>query len=260
MKVTILNDTSGKHFGCELVMQTYRDQLERVGIEIIKTIPVKTKNIKVPKGTDLVIVNGEGSLHHGRHRQLVTVANRHPAVLLNTVWQNNPNYSALHKFKYISVRESFSFNSLPEGLSNVEVVPDVTFASQFLHTFQKPTPTKEVGVTDNVVEKGKGSGIFALQPANAFIPQMCQYRRWCVGRFHAAVVASVLHVPFSVWPSSTHKMVGLLTDMGVPHFHFKTRGEALKHVPETADERIIKYVDEARSKIERMFENLHNLL
>lgn len=259
MKVTILNDTSGRHFGCELVMQTYRDQLKRVGIEIIKTVPVKTKKIKIPKGTDLVIVNGEGSLHHGRHRQLVTIANRYPAVLLNTVWQNNPDYSALHKFKYISVRESFSLNSLPEGLSNVEVVPDVTFASHFFHTFKKLTPTKDIGITDNVVEKGKSKGISALQPANVFIPQMCQYRRWCIGRFHAVVVASILQIPFSVWPSSTHKMIGLLTDMGVSHLHFKTKGEALKHVPEAADERIIKYVAEARIKIEGMFEGLHNL-
>lgn len=259
MKVTILNDTGGKHFGCELVMQTYHDQLKRVGIEIIKTVPVKTKEIKIPKGTDLVVVNGEGSLHHGRHKQLITVANRYPAVLLNTVWQSNPNYPALYKFKYITVRESFSYNNLPKSLPNVEIVPDVTFASSFLCNYQKPVPTKDVGITDNVVEKGKSNGISALQPAGVFVPTMCQYRRWCIGRFHAAVVASVLQIPFSVWPSSTHKMKGLLTDIGIPHLHFNTKEEALKHVPEMVDEKIVKYTIEARKKIERMFENLHNL-
>ena len=60
MKVVIVNDTAVRpHFGCELVMQTYREQLKRVDIELIKTIP-KGRAIQIPDSTDMVLVNGEG--------------------------------------------------------------------------------------------------------------------------------------------------------------------------------------------------------
>ena len=259
MKVTILNDTCGKHFGCELVMQTYRDQLERVGIEVVNTVPMKTRNIVIPKEADLVIVNGEGSLHRGQHKQLIDIAAKYPAILLNSIWQDNPQYSALYKFKYISVRESFSYKQLPPNLTNVEIVPDISFTSKFLNSFQKPASVFDMGATDNVTEKGKGDGFSALQPANEFIPQLCQYNKLCIGRFHAVVAAAVLQIPFSVWQSNSHKMIGMLTDMGVPQLHFNNKVQAMANVPVEFDERIAEYVVGAQQKIDRMFENIHNL-
>jgi len=260
MKVTILNDTNGKHFGCELVMQTYHDQLNRVGIEILKTIPMKTPKFTIPKETDLVIVNGEGSLHRGQHSHLVNVANNYPSVLLNTVWQENPNYSALYNFKCITVRESLSYKNLPLGLSNVKIVPDVSFASTFLRNFKKQIANKDLGFTDNVIEKNKSDGFSALQSAAKFIPGICEYKRLCVGRFHAIVAASVLQIPFSAWPSNTHKIQGMLIDMQIPHLHFSTKDEATDNTPVEFDDQITLYVEQARLKIDQMFENLHNLV
>ena len=40
MKVAIVNDTSVyNHFGCKLVMESFRCQLKRVGIELTGTTP-----------------------------------------------------------------------------------------------------------------------------------------------------------------------------------------------------------------------------
>lgn len=240
-------------------MQTFHEQLIRIGAEVIKTVPVNTKKITIPKATDLVIVNGEGSLHRGQHRQLVDIANDYPAILVNSVWQDNPNYSALRKFRYVAVRESFSLKELPHNI-RAEVIPDLSFASSALLNFQKGQPTKDVGVTDNVTQKNQRSGITALQPVETFLTEITQYRRLCIGRFHAATTAAVLGIPFSVWPSNTHKMIGMLTDMGVPHLHCATKKQALDNVPEELDSRIEQYATTAREQIYHMFDNIPNLL
>lgn len=260
MKVVILNDTRGNHFGCELVMQAYHEQLGRVGVEVLKTFPLRTFIFDIPKETDLVIVNGEGSLHKGRYPCLVDIADEYPSVLLNTVWQNNPKYSSLYNFKYIAVRESSSYNALPPNLSNVEIVPDLSFSSTYLRNLRKLPPYKDLGFTDNVIGKNYDDEISALRPVNEFLSKICEYKRLCIGRFHGVVAASILQIPFSTWPSNTHKIEAMLTDMQVPHLHFETRDEALKNVPLVFDDKISSYVRKAQCKIDRMFENLHNLV
>lgn len=264
MKAFIVNDTTrifkrGRpivHFGCSLVMQTFREQLNRVGIELVGTSG-RDEKIMIPKGVDLVIVNGEGSIHHGRHSRLVKVAKRYPAVLVNAVWQDNPSYPTLKAFKYIAVRESLSHNQLPKNC-NAHVVPDILYASATLRYYAKPKPTKGLGKTDNVVDKKAGFTIHVS--VNEYLNTLCQYERVCSGRFHAAVAASILNIPFNVWSSSTHKMQGLVRDMGVPHLFHKTQKEALLNVPTTVDERIEEYATKAQITIEKMFEHFHEVV
>ena len=262
MKIVILNDTSGYHFGCELVMQTYVEQFRRVGIEVVNTFPVGTKVFDIPESVDLVVVNGEGSLHHGGHEQLVQIAERYPSVLINSVWQQNPEYTALRKFKYIAVRESLSYHQLPTGLQHVEIVPDLCFGSSLLMNYQKPTHTKDIGFTDSVTEsKTNRRGFTALMPAIDFLSTMCQYRRLCIGRFHAVVAASVLQIPFSCWPSNTHKIRGLLHDMGSLEHHFDTRKLAATNVSaEWNNPSIDQYVIDARISIDQLFNTITEII
>ena len=49
MRVAIYNDTfiaRKPHFGCELVMTTFREQLDRVGIELVGTVKLTERNPK----------------------------------------------------------------------------------------------------------------------------------------------------------------------------------------------------------------------
>ncbi len=263
MKAFIVNDTTkiisnGKHiqhFGCELVMQTFHEQLKRVDIELVGSVG-RDKTFQVPKGTDLVIVNGEGSVHNGNRGYMLKIAQRYPSVFVNAVWENNPPHKALQKFKYVSVRESFSYQQLPKH-HNSEIVPDIIFASKTLRTFRKPVPTKNIGKTDNVTNKQ--AGITAHMPVKQYLNEISQYKSLCVGRFHALIVAAVLEIPFSVWKPNTHKNIGILTDMEVPHLYYKTQAEALQNVPKQFDERIRAYADQAQGRVERMFEKLHEL-
>ena len=264
MKVVIVNDTAVRpHFGCELVMQTYREQLKRVDIELIKTIP-KGRAIQIPDSTDMVLVNGEGTLHDGRRHDFINIAKKYPSILLNSVWQNNPDYEALKDFKYIAVRESFSLSQLPNNLSNVEVIPDIIFSSnvvnQFKRKFSGTTITTGVGITDNVTDKSNKYGdIPAGQPATEMMTTLCKYESLCIGRFHGVVLAAMLGIPFVAWQSNTHKIIGMLTDMKVPHLHFDNRTQAIDNIVSDFDDRILEYVINAKYSIDNMFEKIHNL-
>ncbi len=71
---TLLNDTSViNHYGCKLVVKNIIEISEIYNIKIISRIPVGKawyKNDYKEKilNSDLVIVNGEGTLHHSRQR------------------------------------------------------------------------------------------------------------------------------------------------------------------------------------------------
>ena len=110
MRVYVLNDTAKAvptkkpHFGCQLVMETYHEQLERVGIELLGTISGKEKEFDRLDDADLIVVNGEGSIHHENRNELIDVAERYPCVLLNAVYQENAFRPGLNEFKKIAVR------------------------------------------------------------------------------------------------------------------------------------------------------------
>ncbi len=98
----------------------------------------------------------KGSIHSGRERalNLVKMANyaeklNIPCVLINTVYQNNPeNYKEyLKKFKLIAVRESNSFNELQKININSLIVPDLTLYSTYNELNKR---TNLIGFTDSI--------------------------------------------------------------------------------------------------------------
>lgn len=264
MKAVLINDTVKKdralhripHVGCQLVVDTYYEQCKRVGISIIRTFDRHERFIIPPK-VDLVIVNGEGSLHHGRFPEMIKLAEHYPCVLLNTTWQDNPSYPSLKKFKMITVRESLSYKSMPKEL-NVQIVPDIVFLSAIRH-FIKGNPKRDIGITDNVINKQDKTGISMYQTLRDYLAEISNYSRLCIGRFHSVVISSLLEIPFSTWDSNTHKIKGMLTDMGISYYHFDTKEKALANVPTVFDKKIEKYVKQAQVKIENTFNKLCQL-
>jgi len=130
MKIAIYNDcdiNSYKHFGCELVMETFREQLNRVDCELVGTVTRNRYNNKghvkkILDKADLVIVNGEGSLHHNRRNDILSVGQKWNSILINTVFQANDG-NGLKDFRYFSCRESYSANEAAKaGDINVDVL------------------------------------------------------------------------------------------------------------------------------------------
>ena len=265
MRVAIVNDTSGRHFGCQLVMEAFRDQLGRVGVELLGTVPRRTRLLgdypEFVRRADLVIVNGEGSIHHGKRSELVELADRYPAILINCVYADNPPRDALRKFRFVAARESLSATQLQRHGVPAAVIPDVMLTSRTLNEFPRPIPVEQLGFSDGVLDpKGGFSAKVGAGNARRYLEEVGRYRSLCTGRFHTVLVASVLQIPFSAWASNTHKIEGLLQDMGVGHLYADSRAAAAALVPDTFDERIEAYVTRGKRKIERLFERLEEFI
>ena len=266
MNVVICNDTSkSTHFGCYLVMDAIYDQLKRINANVIKRFYLGQGNITIPEKTDLILVNGEGSVHHGRNPQLVNVASRYkkiPSVFFNAVWEKNPEWENLKSFRLVAVRESLSLKQLPSFVKG-EVVPDVAFISPKLINFKPEKPKRGICLTDNVVKPKDANNILKAKnwkDSLLYIKEMSKYKKVCTGRHHGVCVAASLGIPFSAWPSNTHKILGMMSDMGIRQHHYNTEAEAFKNIPEVIDPKVLAYVQEAKFKIVNFFDNLKNII
>jgi len=270
-KVFLANDTYfyNRHFGCELVSSTFREQFARVGLEMIGNAPrdfdLKKYEDKM-KAADLVVINGEGSIHHNRNSHLLKIAEQYPSVLVNGVFEENDQIAHLLKnFLFISCRESLSAEYIRSLGYESAVNPDVIFSSMILRAYTKDAPHAELGLTDSVFWKRSRVGPFKRKRRYGFtaecsfvdyLRELTSYKRLCIGRFHGVVVASVLGIPFSSWDSNTWKTLGLMKDMDVERLHFSTQEEAMRHVPEVFPKSISAFATQAVGRINDMFDRV----
>lgn len=238
MKVAVYNDCFTpryKHFGCELVMETIKDQLDRVECEFIGSITKdeirdKGKIKKLFDKADLVLVNGEGSFHHNRRIDIPDIATKWNSILINTVYQNNNIDPRLKQFKYISCRESFSAKAMSKDMGvDIDTVPDVIFTNKRLHALNF-NPTKDL------IKVRHGSELSTKNPADHFTKTLADHRRISSVSYHALIVSIILGQEiYEVIPSNTHKNEALMHD-------FKSDPE---------------YVKNSRAAVNNLFDRLH---
>lgn len=124
-KTVLMNHTNmlGHHFGCARVMRLIEEGLESRGCVITGRIDGKLDwrtdpaSLKVLADCDLIVINGEGTLHHGRRKAgwLMETA-RHEVTrskelaLVNALYQDNPDDWApmLRGFRHLYARDSRS--------------------------------------------------------------------------------------------------------------------------------------------------------
>jgi len=163
--VFIINDTAPEHHhGCSVVMQNICRALEQRNLRVVGRCPVG-QNWQQPRylnnmhEADLVIVNGEGSIHHNRpYAQRLLEAGIYcrergqTVVCINTVWQANDQLTTLvDHFDAFYVRDSFSQQELAAAGKNVDWCPDMTF---YDHKPHKAYPSiQRVCITDSVDEQ-----------------------------------------------------------------------------------------------------------
>ena len=141
IKAAILNDTTRDvgHIGCRAVI----GNLRKICAAKNWSIELCDRNCREfaadeyrdsLSGIDVVVLNGEGSLHDDKgtiwlqKAQIAKEAGK-KCFLVNAVWQNNPqNKRYLELFDAISARESFSYQQmLADGAKNAFSVPDLSF-------------------------------------------------------------------------------------------------------------------------------------
>lgn len=149
IRAVLMNDTrADRHFGCLRVMRLIEKRLAGQGIEIAGRSPIRNdwENdrafLDAMGRSDLVVINGEGTFHHGAQSalRLLKVVD-HPAragkpvALINTLYQDNPKEwrRYLDKIALVSARDSRSAAEI-EALTGrrTPVVPDMSLSDGML--------------------------------------------------------------------------------------------------------------------------------
>ncbi len=142
----ILNDTSTRyHHGCARVMRLLVEGLERHGLTVAARSPARhdwakdAKFLHALREADVIVINGEGTLHHGRPagEALLAVTDHEargatPVALVNALWQDNPESwsAALSRIDLIAARDSVSAEAMADASGrNVRWLPDLSLSA-----------------------------------------------------------------------------------------------------------------------------------
>ena len=337
-KAVILNDTSFEsHHGCETVVKNIKALLLQNGIQTIDTHPVgkpwiENKSfIANMSQADIVIVNGEGTLHHSqpRAKDLVSVGKyvkeklNIPVVLINSTCQENNSeiIESMKCYDLIFVRESLSQQELAQYDIKSKVVPDMSFYSQY-DLSQKVT-TERVGITDSVyfdlseklyllslqegyeflpaktnskIKKHTAYALFKYAKSNLFkavrypfhklniikfkykkirkfyyindyesyVNKIATSQFMIIARYHSLCFSLKTLTPFLALKSNSHKIEGILSDVGIGKSRIVTEAEItssqFKEFTSEEKSNILKYINEAPHKIEGMFKEINDLI
>ena len=147
-KAVILNDTSGRgHHGCDRVMRVLKDALTARGIDIAAASPVThdwaqdQAFLAALRQADVVVINGEGTIHHGRAtgKALLDIVDHPdrgdtPVALINALYQENPPAwgPQLAKFAVLTGRDAESTAQMTAHSGSDAVhVPDLSLTEGY---------------------------------------------------------------------------------------------------------------------------------
>ncbi len=157
--VVVLGDTRGLyHHGCEAVLAGLSDGLASVDLPITQTVQeldwTRERDLCLEAG--LLVVNGEGSLHHDRDsvEQVLRLGEARASlgrktVLVNSSWfANSTNHAArLTAFSLVAARDSRSASEMATGGAKTIWAPD--FAIRTAQAFALPARGLGVLVGDS---------------------------------------------------------------------------------------------------------------
>ena len=278
-KALLINDTSSEHhIGSKIVIQQIKKLCEQRDIKIVafykrSTVLNESQKMKeVFKNIDLVIVNGEGSLHNSPQWfsvLLQTLPENKPCFLINSLWEKMyvNDIGLLNKFKIISLRESFSYQEMKKNNTkhkNIRIVPDLIFNTN--------SDAVSIGYGDSVLqglrtELSKKHNYFPLH-TEATEPDINAYVNWLkslksfyvTGRFHGVCLSIIAEVPFLTFPSNSHKIEGILSDIECQelliHTHEEICEERIWHDVKNYSEHFKRYKSHAKEKIKMLFDDI----
>ena len=260
--VALINSTGHQaHFGCKIVESVFAAEFKRRNLHLMLKIPCgeswKPYGDDL-KRADLIVVNGEGSLHHNRPKylELLELANVNRVVLVNSIFQAIPEPKArlLSRFKMVSLRESISQNLAVKYHPDAIVTPDVFFLYDLLEASRQRL-SAGIGFFPAVGEQLIST--HDLDVADPLvISKATSYDRFVTGRFHGICLSAMLGKSFSAYQSNSWKNLGIMKDMGVERLHFDTRALAHADVSDLPSKSVRKYVEGACTRIHAMFDRI----
>jgi polysaccharide pyruvyl transferase WcaK-like protein len=200
MRTLILNDArTENHIGCVLVMENLLRLCGKNGLAVVGTVSHSVNDdqaevLRRADDFDLLLVNGEGTLHHDRPKALELCRAASQAamlgkkvVLLNTVWQDNHELNRhLRSFDLIFCRESRSQAAIQAAGRRPQVVPDLVFATEIVSKNVETRRTaRATAIIDSVDRQTTLTWAWrALRQGHGFLPmheghcRLLQRRPW----------------------------------------------------------------------------------
>ena len=181
-KVALFNDTSSSgHFGCDAVIKTIEDSVTQRGGKIVYRHPVgrgweeDADALAAIETADVVLVNGEGSIHHSSERAaslagIGPYCRKHgiPGFLVNCTVQSNSEriMRDIGDFSGVWARESYSVKEMELFGIKASLCPDFSLYQSMPHWSperKNPVFVDSVNKRDNQKVEAwaaKASGIF----------------------------------------------------------------------------------------------------
>lgn len=222
MKVKLSGDHSAYHCGCQAVWEVLTGAVLRNGGEVV-----------AHGDYDVLIVNGEGSMHHGRptfHRKMqelkAALEAGKRAYLVNSVWHSNPpDYdNVLTQLSGVCVREAASARDL---LERHGVAAKVCLDFSYFRDVSAPSDEegeREIEYVTDYLDPSIGN--FAPMPEEFVnrrqlltlsslnwddtVSMLRGGRLLVTGRHHAVYAACRARCPFAAIEGNSHKIAGLV--------------------------------------------------
>lgn len=231
MKICLINDTSKYHSGCKAVINFYNIYCKRKKYKIIKSIYSKELiDIKTLKECNLVIVNGEGTMHHDTVSKTsidnnidLALEYNIPIKLVNTVWQDIEYNDRYKNLDQVIVREIDSYNAFIDCCGfKPDICLDLSYFGPIKNCDFKDFNNKIV-VGDffhaNLVNLNRFSKYDRLNifenEWDFIVNSLKTAKLYITGRHHGVYAACKARIPFVVHKSNTHKVSGLFKWAGV---------------------------------------------
>jgi hypothetical protein len=187
---------------------------------------------------EVLVVNGEGSMHHGAPTFWLKMdAIEHASAigkkvhLVNSIWQDNPSDfdETLRGLAEVSVREVMSARDLCErhGIF-AKVAPDFSYfapirRSWFARNWSGRVVTSEYRKTETGKWTRLDQGPLAKAPVanlkkmswSRLVNSLEGAKLFVTGRHHGVYAACKAEVPFLAYSGNSHKIEGLIASAGV---------------------------------------------
>lgn len=250
MRIALFNDTGQyPHVGCRAVSSGHNRMLARMGAEIAyrsfygewKEITTVEQSItaigSVLRQVDAVVVNGEGTIHHGRGRHLMAILSaaqqlKRPTYLVNAVLQACDG--DLDTFQHLTgctvrdqassdyltrlgVRHRMVFDSMVEA--DFAKHPSVDLIGQVIVTDWHGARASDVGAACADAQASLGARWYPLEDRRRSdywrhaLADIRSAQLVVTGRHHGVCLAAMAGVPFVACGSNTWKVEGLLSWM-----------------------------------------------
>lgn len=257
-KIAVFNDTGNfPHVGCLAVSQAHNKMLAKVGAQVVhryfvdqlkelwrgdpdaSRVAVQNSAVHTQlQEVDAVVVNGEGTIHHGAGLHLLALLQSAQdlgkrTLLVNSVIQQCDLYhDVLRRLDDLTVRDACSSEYLSgHGIKNrivVDSIVEADFSGEAKLDFSGKTVVtdfhhsrKDVGgALEKLLRENPDAVYCPLEnPAREkdwqhFVANLRTARLVVTGRHHGVYLAALAGTPFVALPSNTWKIEGTLALFG----------------------------------------------